>query len=49
MPPSAARTPLLWLLEISLGGPLMAITSSIKTAMFIASGSGMPSSLAQVP
>jgi len=39
----------LWLFGTSISGPLIGMTSSMNTAMFIARGSGMPSSRAQVP
>ena len=45
----AASTPCLWLFGMNISGPLTAMTSSRNTAMFIARGSGMPSSRAQVP
>ena len=38
-----------WLFGTSINGPLIGITSSRKIAMFIARGSGMPSSRFQVP
>ena len=45
----AFRSPAVWLRGTSISGPLMCITSSRKIAMFIARGSGMPSSRFQVP
>ena len=45
----AASTPCLWLRGTSIRGPLIGMTSSMNTAMFIARGSAMPSSRAQVP
>ena len=46
---SAASTPPLWLFGMNIRGPLNGITSSRKTEMFIALGSGMPSSRDQTP
>ena len=45
----AASVPWLWLLGINISGPLIAMTSSRNTEIFIARGCGMPSSRAQVP
>ena len=45
----ALRTPAVWLRGTSISGPLIGITSSRKIAMFMARGSGMPSSRFQVP
>jgi hypothetical protein len=45
----ASSTPWRWRRGIGIGGPLIGITSSRKTKMFIARGSGMPLSRAQVP
>ena len=39
----------LWLFGMIISGPLMGSTSSRKIEMFMARGSGMPSSRAQVP
>src|SRR5664279_1961280 len=46
---AALRSPAVWLFGTSINGPLIGITSSRKIAMFIARGSGMPSSRFQVP
>ena len=46
--PPPAR-PALWLRGMNISAPLIGITSSKNTAMFMARGSGMPSSRCQVP